>query len=633
MTHYSVTFFPDNKEVQVEPGTDLLRAAAMAGIELKSTCGGKGTCGRCLVRVREGKVKTIQGNITARQKSAGYVLACQTKVEGNIVVEIPKDARLDEHQVLLEKKANRGVLAEKELDLLAGYEFKPICRQLHLTLDPPTLTENTSDLSRLNAEIRKMIGETELTIGLPMLQKLADTLRLGDWKVTVTLVTLNGTTEIVHLEPGHLDRKVYGVAVDIGTTTVVVDLVDMATGLTVDRAGSYNKQTRYGDDVISRMIHASENNGLEELQVAVVRTINELLKKILHKHGIDPNDVYVAVTAGNTTMAHLFLGLHPKYIRLEPYIPTATILPPVRAREVGLGLNPDAWVFSFPAVASYVGGDIVSGTLATKFAKEDGLTLFIDIGTNGEMVLGNKDWLISCACSAGPAFEGGGITFGMRAMRGAIERVFIDASSFEVEVDTIGGYKPVGICGSGLIDCLAKLRQVGIIDRTGKFQRDVQTPRLRSSEGDWEFVLVWGKDSDQGKDIVITESDIKNLIRSKGAIFAGIESLLKTVQMDVHALDKILIAGGFGNYLNIHDSVQIGLLPDVSLEKFEFVGNTSLKGAKLALLSLDAFAEALELGKKMTYLELSVGNLFMDEFMSATFLPHTDLSLFPSVKG
>ncbi|GAW91837.1 ASKHA domain-containing protein [Calderihabitans maritimus] len=629
MSKHSVLFFPDNVAVQVETGTSLLRAASLAGIELKSTCGGKGTCGRCVLKVKEGKVSVGGGNISAKLKTAGYVLACQTRVEGHAVVEVPRDSRLDEHQVLLDNKPV-GLLAEKQVEELAGYEFQPLCRKIYLELDKPTLTENASDLSRLQAELRKYTDCRDLEISLDNLRKLPDILREGDWKVTVTLTSLNGCAEVLHLEPGRSTKKSYGLAVDIGTTTVVVNLVDLETGQIVDKRGTYNRQSRYGDDVISRIIYAGEENGLEELQQAVIGTINHLVDKLLAKNEIKAEDVHVAVTAGNTTMAHLFLGIPPKYIRLEPYIPVTSSFPPVKAKELGIAINPEAWILSFPAVASYVGGDIVSGVLVNGMAESDELTLFIDIGTNGEMVLGNRDWLISCACSAGPAFEGGGITYGMRAMTGAIERVEIDPRSYEVQVATIGNVKPMGICGSGLIDCLAKLLRVGIIDRTGQFQKDINTPRLRETEDGKEFVLVWGKDTECGKDIVLTEGDIKNLIRSKGAVFAGIQSLLKTVQMDVAQIDKIIIAGGFGNYLNIEDAIQIGLLPDVDRSKYEFMGNTSIKGAKLALISQPAYRQAEELGRKMTYLELSVGTMFMDEFVSACFLPHTDLSLFPS---
>jgi uncharacterized 2Fe-2S/4Fe-4S cluster protein (DUF4445 family) len=302
----------------------------------------------------------------------------------------------------------------------------------------------------------------------------------------------------------------------------------------------------------------------------------------------------------------------------------------VKAKEIGLKINPQGLVFNLPSVASYVGGDIVSGALVAELDKKDEITLFIDIGTNGEMVLGNKDWLMCCACSAGPAFEGGGISFGMRAMPGAIERVYIDKNTYEVKYKTIGDKAPMGICGSGLIDCLAKLREAGIIDRSGKIQ-DVDTPRIRKGDDGPEYILAFAQESGINKDIVITESDIKNLIRAKGAIFAGVRIMLSMADLPIEAIDKILIAGGFGNYLNVPDAIRIGLLPDLPQDKFDFIGNSSLKGAHLALLSREALGFADNLGRSMTYLELSIGNAFMDEYVSALFLPHTDLSLFPSV--
>ncbi len=631
MTKPSVLIFPDNVAVQVEQGTTLLEAARTAGIDLRSTCGGEGTCGRCAVLVKQGKVRVERyGNLSVKLQKAGYSLACQTVVEGNVVVEIPKDSRLDEHQVLME---NKDILTEKQIDL-EGYPFQPLCRQLELTLEPPNLTENTSDLNRLLLELKKHGGCEDPKISLPQLKTLAEALRQGNWKVTVTVAQINGCTDIIRIEPGHGLEPGLGIAVDIGTTTVVVYLIDLQTGATIDQRGTYNKQARYGDDVITRIIYATEEkNGMDIMHGAVINTVNELLEKLMEKNNVTPDQIDVAICAGNTTMTHLLLGISPKYIRLEPYIPTTTKVPPVKAREMGLKINPDAWVLNFPSIGSYVGGDIVSGALVTDMANRDELTLFIDIGTNGEMVLGNREWLVSCACSAGPAFEGGGITFGMRAMKGAIERVDIDPENFEVELKTIGDYKPIGICGSGLIDCLAKMRKVGIIDRAGKFQLDISCPRIRRTEETVEFVLAWGENTECGKDIAITENDVKNLLRSKGAVYAGIMSLVRMVEMDLNMIDKIMIAGGFGNYLNIRDAIELGLLPDLPQEKYEFIGNSSVKGARLALLSGAAWQEAQELARKMTYIELSVGNVFMDEFVSATFIPHTDLSLFPSVSA
>ncbi|MEW6621538.1 MAG: ASKHA domain-containing protein [Bacillota bacterium] len=609
---YSVTFLPDNITVEVERGTSLLHAASFAEINLKSSCGGAGTCGRCKVKV-----------------DTGYLLACKTLINDHMTAEIPDDTRLDEHKVLLSEK--EGLLTAPRGVTLTDYPHVPLSRKIRVSIEAPSINENSSDFSRLQAEIAKQVGLKSLTISLPVLKGLAESLRKDTWNVTITLTYNGSNLEITSCEPGHSLTSCYGIAVDIGTTTVAASLVDLEKGISIDKVGTYNRQARLGDDVISRIIHGSDEKGLQELQKLIINTINELIDKLLSKWNMQSGDISVMVTSGNTTMSHLFLGLNPKYIRLEPYVPTANIFPVVKAKELGLAINPNGLIFSFPAVASYVGGDIVSGVLATMISKREELTLFIDIGTNGEIVLGNQEWLISCACSAGPAFEGGGITFGTRAMKGAIEKIDINPSTFETRVETIEGAKAIGICGSGLIDCISKMYSVGIIDRTGSFQ-DVSSSRVKRNENDKLFVLVWAKDSGLDKDIYITENDIKNLIRSKGAVFAGIESLLKTVQLDFNVVDKILIAGGFGNYLNVYDAIKIGLLPDLPMEKFKFVGNTSLRGSEIALLSQDAWKQAEIIGKMMTYIELSVGNLFMDEFTKALFLPHTDLTLFPSVK-
>ena len=630
MDKVTVLFFPDNLVAHVDHGTSLLRAAALAGVELKSNCGGDGTCGRCLVKVKDGHVKMKNmDNLSARAKQTGLVLACQTLVDGNVVIDIPKDSRLNEHQVLLDEKQ---ILVEIDEELAAEYAFKPICRRVELTLTEPTLTENVSDWTRLQAVLRQELDCGDIHISLPVLRKLADVLRAGNWQVTATIAQLNGCAEVMHVDPGHTVNHAYGLAIDIGTTTVVSHLIDLDTGLTLGKKGTYNKQARYGDDVITRMIHASDKqDGLDDLHNAVIDTINQLIDELLEQSQVNGADVHMSMVAGNTTMTHLFLGLTPKYIRLEPYIPLASTTPTVRAGELGLHINPAAFVACFPSVASYVGGDIVAGTLVTNMAKADEIILFIDIGTNGEMVLGNRDWLVSAACSAGPAFEGGGITFGMRAMKGAIEYVEIDHGTYDVRVSTIGRMKAMGICGSGLIDCLAKFLDVGIIDRAGKMQHDIATPRMRQGDDGWEFVLVSGKETECGKDIIVTENDVKNLLRAKGAVYAGIRCMLNAVQLTEEMIDKVLIAGGFGNFINIRDAVTIGLLPDLPPEKYMFIGNASVKGARMALLSQDAYHAAQALGKSMTYLELSVGNDFMDEFMSALFLPHTDIALFPSV--
>jgi len=623
---FKVLFQPGNVVVEVEAQTTLLQAANKAGLPLKAACGGMGTCGKCLVRVLKGDYLLKDDTIF---RKTGKIPACQAVVLSDIQVEIPPEAKLTAHKVLMQ---NENVLAEKELDILAGYNFNPLVKRYEVTVPQPTLVENAADLNRLMIELRNHISCRDIKISLPVLRKLSHALRAGDWNVSLDIAHIEGCGEIIDILPGKSKEPLYGLAIDIGTTTVVVFLVDLLSGKTIDKRGTYNKQARYGDDVISRMIYADEEkDGLKNLQQAVLDSLNELINEILKNNPYVQRDyIKMMVCAGNTTMTHLLLALDPKYIRLEPYIPTAAQFPPVKIKDLGLPLYGEGWVVNIPSVASYVGGDIVSGALAVGIEKSEELTLFIDIGTNGEMVLGNREWLVCCACSAGPAFEGGGITFGMRAMEGAIERIEID-ENLEISFQTVGNVRAAGICGSGLIDVLSKFHAAAIIDRTGKFQADISTNRLRRGNDGPEFVLVWAQESGIDQDIVIKESDIKNLLRAKGAIYAGIRSMLELVALEMSSIDKVLIAGGFGNYLNLDDAIKIGLLPDLDKTRYQFVGNTSIKGAQAVLLSTKAYHRSLELGKKLTYLELSVGNTFMEEFVSATFIPHTDLTLFPSL--
>ncbi len=630
-----VKFMPENRTIEVKEGTSLVKAAAQAGIYIKSGCGGKGSCGACKVTVLSGhpEVKGT-GRLTQEEIADGVRLSCQTFVYGDVTLEVPPESRLQEHQVLM-GDVQKGLLKETEQDLLEKFGLHPLATKVHIQLPEPTLTENASDWARLQLELRRvlLVSSKPIDIPLSILQTLPESLRQAEWDVSVTLTDLEHGYTVTRVEKSN-QRPPYGLAIDIGTTTVVVYLVDLSTGQILDQQGTYNKQAKYGDDVIARIVYAVDApENLPEIRKAVVDTINELTDKILDRQKLQAQDLCVAVAAGNTTMTQLFLGIDPRYVRLEPYIPTMNVVPSVPAKEVGVHILPEALVHSFPSVASYVGGDIVSGTMVTDMANGEDITLFIDIGTNGEIVLGNQDWLVSCACSAGPCFEGGGILFGMRAMPGAIERVNIDRETLDVTLKVVGGILPVGICGSGLVDGLAKLREAGIIDRAGNFQMEhaSHSERLRVTPDDKEFVLAWAQQAGGEKDVVITENDVKNLIRAKGAIYAGIRSLLTMVAVDVDMINRIMIAGGFGNYLNVHDSVEIGLLPDLPPEKYEFIGNSSVKGARLALLSQNAWREAAELGRKMTYIELSVGTTFMDEFVSALFLPHTDLSLFPSV--
>jgi len=632
MSKKFVTFLPTGAKIEVESGTDLLTAAGKADIEIKAPCGGDGTCGKCVVQIKIGAGKAKRdSHLAAKLAEQGLNLACQILVQDeDMVVEIPKSSAMSKHQVLVDCNQSGEGITE---DPLYGYDLNPLCRQIRLTLPAANLQDNRDDLNRLTMALRKETKCTDFSISLSIIRDLGEILRADNFKVTVLLSEIGDKAEVMAVESGHSHQPLYGMAVDIGTTTVVAYLLDLEKGRVVDTAGTHNRQARFGDDVISRIIYAvDEPDGLKTIHQSIIDTINALITDLLVKQSIKETDIRVIMTAGNTAMAHLFLGINPKFIRLEPYIPTANFYPAVRAQQLGLRVNDDALVFSYPSVASYVGGDIVSGTLFTDMGNAEApIALLIDIGTNGEMVLGAGDWLVTCSCSAGPAFEGSGITFGMRAMDGAIERLEIDAETYEISYTTINNGKAIGICGSGLIDCLAKLRQTGIIDRAGKLQTSLPTERLRVGEAGPEFVLVWQQDTDLDCDIIISEVDIKNLLRAKGAVFAGIRTLLNVVGFELDSIEHIYVAGGFGNYLNIPDAIAIGLLPDIPIEKYKYVGNTSAKGACMALLSQQAWAEANNLAGKITYIELSVGNLFMDEFVSSLFIPHTDLTLFPNV--
>jgi uncharacterized 2Fe-2S/4Fe-4S cluster protein (DUF4445 family) len=474
-------------------------------------------------------------------------------------------------------------------------------------------------------------GIDNVHIALPLLQVLPQRLRSADWEVTAILEPLDNGARLVDVIPGLVSGPTYGVAVDIGTTTVKIFLVDIGSAEVIDNTSAYNAQIARGEDVISRIIYSQKPGGLEHLQRLVVKTINALLDEVAQRQGIAPEQIQSLSVAGNTTMTQLFLGVNPRYIREEPYLPTMLHAPPLTAGEIGVKINRNAPVYCAPSVGAYVGGDIVAGVLSSGMYKTDQLTLFIDVGTNGEIVLGNSDWLIACACSAGPAFEGGGVRCGMRATTGAIDEVIIDGQTLEPTFRVIGDHPPQGICGSGLLAALAEMLITGIVDKAGRIVRDLPTERVRMGDHGAEYVIAWGEDD--RPDIVLTEVDINNLIRAKGAIYAGFSILLSSLELDFSMVEQILIAGSFGQYINLEKAIQIGLLPDLEWDRFRYLGNTSLLGAYQKLLCREMRTVAKDIAAKMTYLELSADNRFMQEYTSALFLPHTDLEVFPSVKA
>ncbi len=638
-----VRFLPDDKKVKVSKGTDVLNAAIAAGVYINSSCGGEGVCGRCKVIVKAGSVQSEpSGRLTKEESQKGFVLACRTTIHSDLEIEIPPTSRLTKQQILTEEakvERLRGVFSEAgevekriELEEREIFSHSPLATKVFLKLPPPTLDDNISDLERLYREVRRKRDIPILQTGLANVKKMGRIFRESNWQVTALLGKRNETTEIVLIEPGDTSGRNFGLAFDIGTTTIVSELIDLNTKKTLSTKAAYNKQASYGEDVITRMIYAGKEGGLEKLHHLVVDTLNELVLAAASESGISLSEVTCVMCAGNMTMAHILLRVDPTYLRREPYVPIANFMPVIRAAEVGIKINPRGLLACIPGVSSYVGADIVAGVLASGINEEKALSMLIDIGTNGEIVLGNREWLVSCSSSAGPAFEGSGVACGVRAMEGAIQEVRISPGDFEAKYSTIGGGKPIGICGSGYIDCLAELLKAGVIDRSGKIRKEASSPKIREREEGLEFVVVGGDETATGEDIVIAQADITNIIRSKGAIYTAAKVLANKMGFELKDIDRIYLAGGFGNYLNIEKSVWIGLLPDIERDKFKFIGNSSITGAKFALLSYDEMLKANEIAKKMTYIELSVEPSFMNEYTGALFIPHTDIDRFPSVK-
>jgi uncharacterized 2Fe-2S/4Fe-4S cluster protein (DUF4445 family) len=622
MKMHRVTFHPFGKTVLVEEGTTVAEAARKAGVFINNLCGGEGVCGQCAVRIVSGAVETNERNeafFTKEELEKGSVLACQTFVKEDLEIALPDSSRIEGGQIMT------GGSESTE----AASSERPLVTKLYLELSPPTSKDNTADVQRVLRELRRRMGWHNFEISLDCLRNLSEALRGNNWKVTVVVAKDHKGYRILKIEPGDTTSRNYGICVDVGTTTVVAQLLDLNARKALGVEGALNYQASFGADVISRMIHACGKGGLSPLQEAVIRNINELIERLLAAHPIDREDINAVVAAGNTTMSHLLLGLTPCSIRLDPYVPTADVYPQVKALDLGIRLGRHTILETLPSVASYVGGDIVAGVMACGMAEGEEVRGLIDVGTNGEISLGNKDWLVCCSASAGPAFEGGGTKCGMRAVEGAIEKVQI--INGEVSYKTIGGAKPRGICGSGLIDCIYELVTNGIIGADGKFDTRRKDSRLTIVDEVPAYVIAWAEESEGGNPVVITESDIANLIKSKGAVFAAIKSLVDYVGMGFDQIDTFYVAGGFGNYLNIGKSIAIGLLPDMPRERIRFIGNSSLTGARMCLLSEKAFERCTVISRSMTNIELSTYQPFMDEYIAALFLPHTDRRLFPSV--
>jgi uncharacterized 2Fe-2S/4Fe-4S cluster protein (DUF4445 family) len=636
---HTITFLPHDREITVNDGENLIRAAMEAGVHINASCGGEGVCGKCRVIIESGEVEGgVSEQLSPEDIEKGYRLACRSIIKGDIVVRVPVESTIDA-SVLSKQSVPRQTARIEQMDfndLKKQGLFVPPVEKIYIELPEPDNQDHLPDVTRLVSHLKLHSDEHRLTVNLPVIRKMPDILRKEDFKVTATLarpVFESGKTEIVNVQSGDTADRLYGIAMDIGTTTIYGQLIDLKSGEVLSERGEFNSQVSYGEDVISRIVFAEKEGGLERLQKVVAETINTIIEKIVQRAKVDPDDIAAITLAGNTTMTQLLLQVNPRYIRRAPYVPASTLYPPIRAVSLGLDLPDHVSALVYPAVSSYVGGDIVAGVMGSGLYLDERLTLFMDIGTNAEIVVGNKDWLACAACSAGPAFEGGGIKFGMRAAKGAIEDFSLDPTTWEPMLMTIGNKRPKGICGSGLIIMTAVMFEMGLINNLGKFNRDLPTDRIREDSGVWEYVLAWEKETQIDRDITLTEIDVENLIRAKGAIYSGCMTLLNEVGMSMGDLDRIILAGGFGSYVDLEKAMTIGLLPEIDAEKVIFIGNSSLMGAKMSCLSNHIRRDVVEVTRSMTNFELSETPSYMDNYVAALFLPHTEMKAFPRLKA
>jgi uncharacterized 2Fe-2S/4Fe-4S cluster protein (DUF4445 family) len=643
VTSFRICFSPDERDATVQEGKTLLDAAREANVYVGAICGGEGSCGKCRVIVRKGDVEGESTEFLTRDEiRQGYVLACQVRPRSDLEIEVPPESRLvgyegmDQEGQRFRDFAHRG--AERP-----PASLHPVIEKVCLDLPEPTLDDPTADQERLLEAVSKQCPPP-LQMGIKVTRELPRVLRnltqkrsswAWQWNGRVTAVVAPRTevNEIVDVERGDTSDRSFGLALDIGTTTIVAHLIDLTTGATREAAAKYNSQIRYGADVISRINSARQSGGEGLMHQAVIQDVESLIGDLVQRAHVGRKDIYCVVAAGNTAMLHFLLGLEADLIRLSPFVPAASSPPPIRAAEAGMRIHPRGMLYSLPMVGSFVGGDITAGILVSRMYQSDRLSLLLDIGTNGEVVLGNRDFLVACSASAGPALEGGSVSCGMRATSGAIDNVRIFHRDVTVSATTVDGGPPIGLCGTGLVDALSEMFLAGLIDRSGNFQPARAPHRFRISREDGrpEFVLVSATESGGDRDVVITQSDVENLIRTKGSIYAAADSLVQSVGVSFDDIQQVYIAGAFGNRLDIASCITIGLLPDLPGQRIEFIGNSSVAGAKLVMLSRQMLEEADAIRHRISYQELMVDPAYMERFTSACFLPHTDLSRFPSV--
>jgi uncharacterized 2Fe-2S/4Fe-4S cluster protein (DUF4445 family) len=638
---YQVIFTFENGAAPVTataaPGETLLETARAANVAIDAPCSGNGSCGKCRVKLLEGTVEGLQtSHITDEDYAAGWRLSCASKVSSDVTVMVPDIASAYQSRMKtadLSTGEEVAIFTRLEEDLkAAGVDFSNDFVETEVTMEEPTLEDTMPDTERLTMALEGALGCDKVCLSYPTVHKLARVLRQSGFHVAVAGTLKDGVFHAMDVRNANEPQPMCGLAIDIGTTTVSAVITDLKTGRLLAKGSGGNGQIRYGADVINRIVEQGRKGGVERLQKAIVEeTLQPLTRALCASAKVDADRILRCCVASNTTMNHLLLGVDADPVRMEPYIPTFFHWDGLKAGDIRFVANPDAKVVLAPNIGSYVGGDITAGTLTSRIWDKDEFSLFIDLGTNGEIVFGNRDFMMSCACSAGPAFEGGDISCGMRATDGAVEAVTIDRETLEPTLSIVGkeGQKPVGICGSGIIDVIAELYRTSAISAKGHFVRENRRI-LRDEHGMGRYVLAFSNESDTGREIAITEVDIECFIRAKGAIFSAIHIMLSSLDMDVSVLEHIYVAGGIGSGINMENAVRIGMFPDVDRELFQYIGNSSLAGAYALVLSNAAEEKVHELASNMTYLELSTEPKYMEEFVAACFLPHTNKELFPS---
>jgi len=616
-----ITFLPDKKNIEVNKGTTTLEALERAGINIDTPCGGKGICGKCKILINKGitTATPIEEELLSEEEiKKGFRLACQAKLFKDTIIEVPSEIRLDFKRVFSSNL--KGDIHHTK----NNFSLESNLKKVSLDLEKPSLDDQRSDWERIKdgLSLKKIENISNLKISLPILKKIPLLIRKADFKITVTICN----DEIMDLESDNTAKKSYGMAFDIGTTTVVGYLIDLGSGEELSAVAKTNPQIIHGDDVISRIGFAQQpKGGLEKLQKEIVITLNEIIRETTQKAEIDKSNIYETVIVGNTCMHHLFLGLNPIHLAPSPYIPVIKESLSLKVKDIpGLSLNPTANIYLLPNISAFVGADILAGILSTSMWKEDKTILLVDLGTNGEVVLGLKKKLWACSVAAGPAFEGARISSGMRAAEGAINKVKIDSKFIIYKVIEDG--KVRGICGSGLIDLIAELLKLGLINKSGKLigreegnselSEEIRKRIIKGQKGN-KFLLVKGKETENGKPLYLTQRDIREVQLAKAAIFAGIKILLKEVNIPLEDIQEILLAGAFGNFIDKKSAVRIGLLPNLPLKKIESVGNAAGRGAEITLCSNKMREVSEEISKKVKYVELSSRLDFQEEFIKA----------------